>query len=118
MNTTPIGYEENDQNETEAISSSVPYSEATGCLTYLSIATRTGTSFAVNKAAPAMRKPTASDWNRVKHTFWYLKGTLNDCIIYDREENLRIYSDADFAGDRQTRRSTTGIVAKYHGGAI
>ncbi|XP_049835052.1 uncharacterized protein LOC126278821 [Schistocerca gregaria] len=85
---------------------------------YPSIATRPDISFAVNKGARAMRKPTASDWNRVKHIFRYLKGTLNYSISYDREENLRIYSDAEFAGDKQTRRSTTGIVAKYHGWAI
>ncbi|XP_047105800.1 uncharacterized mitochondrial protein AtMg00810-like [Schistocerca piceifrons] len=72
MNSTPIGYEENDQNETEAISSSVPYSEAIGCLMYLSIATRPDIRFAVSKASRAMRKPTASDWNRVQRIFRYL----------------------------------------------
>ncbi|XP_047103480.1 uncharacterized mitochondrial protein AtMg00810-like [Schistocerca piceifrons] len=104
---TPIGREDNNQNE--EVSSFVPYREAIGCLMYLST---------VNKAARAMEKPTTEDWSRVKRIFRYLKGTLNFGIVYNKKEELKIYADADFAGDNRTRRSTTGILAKYSGGAV
>ncbi|XP_047116008.1 secreted RxLR effector protein 161-like [Schistocerca piceifrons] len=85
---------------------------------YLSTVTRPDITFAVNKAARAMEKPTTEDWNRVKRIFRYLKGTLNFGIVYNKKEELKIYADADFAGDNRTRRSTTGILAKYSGGAV
>ncbi|XP_049855294.1 uncharacterized protein LOC126335864 [Schistocerca gregaria] len=113
---TPIGREDNNQNE--EVSSSVPYREAFGCLMYLSTVTPPDISFAVNKAARAMEKPTTEDWDRVNRIFRHLKGTLHFGIVYNKKEELKIYADADFAGDNRTRRSTAGILAKYSGGAV
>lgn len=51
----------------------------------------------------------------VKRIFRYLSGTINYGILYEsggRKLNINLsgYSDADFAGDVDTLRSTTGYV--------
>lgn len=113
---TPVGREESDRDE--VLSSEIPYREAVGCLMYLTTASRPDIAFAVNKAARAMEKPTVQDWNQIKRIFRYLRGTVDYGIIYSKAEELKVYSDADFAGDKRTRRSTTGIVAIFSGGPI
>ena len=114
---TPAGCEES--NVKEKITAKTPYREAVGCLLYLTTASRPDIAFAVNKAARAMEDPTTEDWNQVKRIFRYLKKTMNYGIVYkNKEEDLKVYSDADYAGDKETRRSTTGIVATLTQGAI
>jgi len=113
---TPIEREESDAKE--KITAKIPYREAVGCLLYLTTATRPDIAFAVNKVARAMENPTTQDWNQVKRIFRYLKNTVDYGIIYKRKEALKVYSDADYAGDKDTRRSTTGVVATLTHGAI
>jgi hypothetical protein len=75
----------------------------------------------VNSAARHLQSPKVSDWNKVKRILRYLIGTVNFGILYQsghRPGLLDIYSDADFAGDVETRRSTTGYTSLYSGGAI
>lgn len=113
---TPVGREE--AALTEKNDDHVPYQEAVGSLMYLMTATRPDIAFAVNKTARALHQPTRRDWNDVKKIFKYLKGTANHGIIYKGQDDLKIYSDADFAGDIKTRRSTSGVIALYSGGAV
>lgn len=86
---------------------------------YLMVATRPDIAFSVSKAARSMENPTNDDWNNVKRIFKYLKGTCKYCLKYKNDgKPLGVYSDADFGGDKNTRRSTTGIVAILSGGAV
>lgn len=112
----PAGREE--ESSSESVKDKVPYREAVGCLIYLATATRPDIAFAVHKAARAMENPTRSDWNAVVKILKYLKGTASFGITYSAGNELNVYSDADFAGDISTRRSTNGFVAMYGGGAI
>lgn len=51
----------------------------------------------------------------------YLIGTENFGILYKSAAapgQLVIYGDAEFAGDAETRRSTTGYASLYSDGAI
>jgi len=113
---TPIGREESDVKE--KITAKIPYREAVDCLLYLATATRPDITFAVNKVARAMENPTTQYWNQVKRIFKYLKNTVDYGIIYKKKEALKVYSDADYAGDKDTRRSTTGVVTTLTHGAI
>ena len=86
---------------------------------YLAAATRPDIAFAVNKAARVMDRPAEKDWNNVKRIFSYLRSTSNYGLGYIRGPGeLKVFSDADFAGDRVTRRSITGVIAIVANGAM
>ena len=56
----------------------------------------------------------------VKKALRYAQGTKDYMLIYRRNDSLEIkrYSDADFAGDRDDRKSTSGYIFTLAGGAI
>ena len=99
----------------------VPYREAVGSLMYLAVATRPDIAYAVSIVSQKLENPKESDWNNVKRIFKYIVGTLKMGILYQRDFKsgvLEAFSDADYAGDVETRRSTSGVVCKYAGGII
>ena len=99
----------------------VPYREAVGCLMYLITTTRPDIAFAVGKAAQNLDKPTNADWTTVKRIFKYLRGTAELGLLYkakDESKMLGVYTDADFAGNHQTKRSTSDMLSKHNDGAI
>lgn len=99
---------------------SYPYREAVGSLMYLAIGTRPDIAFAVGKVSRHLNNPTESDVNCVKRIFKYLRGTMDLGIIYESNAKLTLncFSDSDYAGDSDTRRSTTGYVVILGSGAI
>jgi len=56
----------------------------------------------------------------VKKTLRYVQGTKGLMLTYRRSDSLHIegYSDLDFAGDVDDRKSTSGYVFTLTGGAI
>jgi hypothetical protein len=56
----------------------------------------------------------------VKKVLRYVQGTKDLMLTYRRSNPLEIkgYSDADYAGDKDDRKSTTGYVFTLAGGAI
>lgn len=100
--------------------SSYPYRELIGSLMYLAIGTRADIAYAVGVASRFMEKPTVMHERAVKRILKYLKNTLTFGILFssDKNNNLYAYSDADYAGDIDTRRSTSGSVFMYASGAI
>lgn len=107
-----------DLNVTESLDSTVPYREAVGNLMYLHVVSRPDIGFAINIAARALENPTKNHWSSVKRIIRYVKGTIDLGLLYCENNNFGAYSDADFAGDKITRKSTTGIVCMYAGAAI
>ena len=98
-----------------------PYREAVGSLLYLSNRTRPDISYAVGYCSRNLENPSKNDINNVKRIFRYLGGTKADGITYQKNEMdgvIEAYSDSDFAGDKQTRKSTTGYVVFYANGPI
>jgi len=86
------------------------YRIAIGNLIYLAINTRPDILFEVNKASRRSKEPNLNDWMNVQKIFRYLKGTLDYGINYSRNNNINEYVDADYDGDVETRRSTTGFL--------
>ncbi|CAL2247735.1 unnamed protein product [Prunus armeniaca] len=87
-----------------------PYRQMVGALQYLTM-TRPDISYAVQHVSQFMGSPRDVHFEAVKRILRYLKGTLGvnlpvrwspDCSF------LVAYSDADWAGCPDTRRSTTG----------
>jgi hypothetical protein len=76
-------------------------------------------ALAVNKAAQVTGRPAEKDWNNVKCIFCYLRSTSNYGLRYTRGSGkLKVCSDADFAGDKVTRRSTMGVIAIFADSAV
>ena len=93
------------------------YSQLIGSLMYLSVCTRPDISQAVGALARYMAAPTTAHWQAAKGVLRYIAGTANFGITF-QGDNLEAYCDADYAGDLDTRRSTTGYVFTLGGGAI
>lgn len=86
------------------------YRRAIGSLLYLEVCTRPDIMFTVNRATKKNGCPTLEDWDNVLRIFRYLRGTIKCGLKFSRERTLRVYVDADYAGDLDTRRSTSGFL--------
>ena len=66
-----------------------------------------------------MATPSMDHWTAAKAVLRYIAGTLDLGTTF-RQTSTAVegYCDADFAGDLDTRRSTTGFVFILSGGAI
>ncbi|KAF2347387.1 Reverse transcriptase RNA-dependent DNA polymerase [Trinorchestia longiramus] len=85
------------------------YQSAVGSLLYLSTRMRPDITFAVNNVAEYCSKPLKNHWTGVKRLFRYLKGTSELGILYSNCSDKCVgYSDADWAGDKSDRKSTSG----------
>jgi len=93
-----------------------------GSLIYASTGTRPDISYATSRLSKDLERPTKTSMENAKHLLRYLKGTQNIGIHYFRAGGsspiLEGYSDADFAGDTQDRKSTTGIVTVVYGSPV
>ena len=86
------------------------YQQAIGSLTYAATASRPDIAVAVGTLAKYMSNPSEKHWSGIKRIFRYLQGTINYGLVFatDGQNLLRGFSDADWAGDLDSRRSTSG----------
>ena len=98
------------------------YQAAIGSLNYAAIATRPDLSLAVGLLSQHMVSPGKEHWSGVKRVLRYIKGTVNFGLRFEASapEDFRLngYSDADWAGCSETRKSTSGQVFKMGNCAI
>lgn len=96
------------------------YSELVGGLLYLSVFTRPDITQAVGVLARYMSRPTTTHWMAAKNILRYVASTPTMGIAYRDQGSPKLigYCDADYAGDIDTRRSTTGYIFLLHGGVI
>ena len=82
-----------------------------GALQYLTI-TRLDLPFSVNSICQYMHAPTEDHFRALKRILRYVKGTVLHGLQLHRNpyRDLLAYSDADWAGCPDTRRSTTGYL--------
>ncbi|GAU34012.1 hypothetical protein TSUD_212730 [Trifolium subterraneum] len=97
------------------------YKQVIGCLMYL-LATRPDMAFSICLATRYMDRPTEMHMEAVKRILRYLKGTMNYGIWYKhiREGKVTLvgWTDSDYAGDYDDRKSTSGYVFTMGTGAI
>ena len=70
---------------------------------------------AVKRLAQHMSKPTVAAMEELKRLGRYLKGQRSVALRFEQQRKptaLRVSVDSDFAADRATRRSTTGMVQR------
>ena len=98
------------------------YQAAIGSLIYASIGTRPDISYSVGVLSQFMSNPVQEHWKGIKRVFRYIKGTLNHCLEFVSSKTNKIdlsaYTDADWAGDKVSRKSTSGYVFKIGGSTI
>ena len=108
---------------------SIPYRSAVGSLAYLALSSRPDITHAVNEVSSHFNDPGEPHWNAVKRIMRYLKGTKEKKLIYaspwsqavefeNYVPSITAFSDADYAGCLDTRRSTTGYIVKLDGNTI
>lgn len=96
-----------------------PYGTLVGKIMFLAVATRPDLAFTVGALTRFMANPTIVHWQVAKGVVRYLAKTPERGITFrGSNTELRAYCDADYAGDIDTRRSTTGYVFVMNGGAI
>uniref|UniRef100_H3GB69 Reverse transcriptase Ty1/copia-type domain-containing protein n=1 Tax=Phytophthora ramorum TaxID=164328 RepID=H3GB69_PHYRM len=97
-----------------------PYRELVGALMYLATCTRPDIAQAVGEVAKFCERYNKSHWVAAKRILKYLKTTQDLGLVFNggTKGELIGYADANWAGDLDTRRSTTGYVFFLNGSAI
>ena len=102
-----------------AYMSKFPYASAVGSLMYAMVCTRPDIAHAVGVVSRYMNNPGKEHWMAVKWILRYLRGTTNQALCFGGSNiALQGYVDADMAGDRDNRRSTTGYVFTVGGTTV
>ncbi|XP_071683216.1 uncharacterized protein [Lolium perenne] len=86
------------------------YRSLVGGLQYLTL-TRPDLSFAMNKVCQYLSQPTTVHYEAVKRILRYVKGTISTGLRFQPSSSSRlaIYTDADWVGCSDDRRSTGGF---------
>ncbi|XP_062112859.1 secreted RxLR effector protein 161-like [Humulus lupulus] len=95
------------------------YRQLVGNLIYLTL-TRPDISYAVGVASWYMQHPKKPHLEAMRRMLRYVKDTIDYGLFYKKGDEVKIvgYCDADYAGDHDTRRSTTGYVFKLGSGVV
>jgi histone deacetylase 1/2 len=90
------------------------YKSIVGALQYLTL-TRPDLAFAENKVCEYLHSPTTVHWTVVRRILRYVKGTNDVGLKITRSSSLILsgFSDADWVGDIDDRKSTCGLVIFY-----
>ncbi|XP_041007933.1 uncharacterized mitochondrial protein AtMg00810-like [Juglans microcarpa x Juglans regia] len=94
--------------EGEPLQDATEYRQVVDALQYCTL-TRPDISFPMNQLCQFMHQSTTAHWSVAKRVLRYLKGFLHHGLVYDRGSlQLNAFSDSDWAGSIDDRRSTTG----------
>ena len=98
------------QQEVERMNN-VPYASAVGSLMYAMLCTRPDICYVVGLVSRYQSNPGEAHWKAVKRILRYLKGTMDYSLCYQGKDLLlREYTDVDWAGGVDQRKSTYGFV--------
>ncbi|KAM0034727.1 putative RNA-directed DNA polymerase [Helianthus debilis subsp. tardiflorus] len=95
------------------------YQRLVGKLIYLSH-TRPDIAYAVGVVSQFMHQPQVAHMDAVWRIIRYLKGTAGHGVLFQPNKHLRIqaYTDADWAGDKGDRKSTSGYFTLVGGNLV
>ncbi|XP_075658796.1 secreted RxLR effector protein 161-like [Castanea sativa] len=98
----------------------IPHIFAIENLMYAQTCTRPNNNFAVGKRRRYQRNPGSNHQKVAKKVMRYLQDTKDYMLTFKRSDNLEVigYSDSNFAGYVDGRKSTFGYLFMLAGGAI
>ncbi|XP_038970559.1 secreted RxLR effector protein 161-like [Phoenix dactylifera] len=96
------------------------YASTIGSLMYAQVYTRPDICLAIGILGRFQRNPDVLHWVAAKKVMRYLQGTKNYRLTFRHTDMLDVvgYSDSDFAGCVDSRKSTSGYILLLAGGTI
>ena len=87
---------------------------------YAEVCTSLDIAFAVEMLGRYQSNPGLDHWRAAKKVMRYLQGAKDFMLTYRQTNNLEVvgYSGSDFAGCADSRKSTSGYIFLFAGGAI
>ena len=99
--------------------SKVSYASVVGSLMYAMICTRPDITHAVGVVSRFLTNHRKEHWEAVKWILIYLRGTSKLCLCFGSGElMLDRYTDSDMASDVDSRKSISGFLMTFAGGAV
>lgn len=103
-----------------SLSEKKKYQGMTGSLIFSMMETRPDIAYATSLVSRFAKNPSHQHTEAVKTILQYLKGSRNRGITYGGDEEVCVvgYSDSDWAGDKESRKSTSGFIFMLNGGPV
>jgi hypothetical protein len=97
----------------------IPFMECIGSVMHLTHLTRPDIAYAVGQVSRYSQNPGLEHWKALKRILAYLKKTINFGLLFGGgSSELCGYCDSDYAGDLESRKSTSGAVFLLYNGAV
>ena len=121
-NPLPTGFKSITATDDEhQLAKHLPFPQVVGSILYASTITRPDLAHSASLLARYIGKWNLQHWAAAKHLLRYIRGTSDLCLTFTADNSKRLvlgYADADWGGDLDTRRSTTGYIFKVYGGVV
>lgn len=103
-----------------ALSKQEKYQGMIGSIMFSIVETRLDIAFATSVVSRFAKNPGHQHKEAVNTILRYLKGSRDRSVTYGGEKELRIedYSDSDWAGDKENRKSTSGYIFRLNRGPV
>lgn len=101
--------------------SKIPYRELMGSLTYVTLTTRPDLCAATNYFGRFQSCYDDTHFRHAKRVLRYIQKTIDLSMVYNRDEKAKLligYTDADWANDKNDRKSVSGYVFKVMGNTV
>lgn len=97
----------------------VPYRRLICSLMYIAVTTRPDLGYSVSYLSRFLDKPTDQAWKAGKRILRYISNTKDMGLYFTKgETGIEGQCDADWAGDKKTRRSVSGFVGFHAGNRV
>ncbi|XP_060960840.1 secreted RxLR effector protein 161-like [Cannabis sativa] len=101
--------------------SKIPYANAIGSVMYVMVSTRPDLAYAISVLSRFMTNPGKTHWLAMKWLLRYLIGTTKLRLKYKQQQGktvIECFSDADYVGDRDSRKSTSAYILLMGGNCV
>ena len=95
-----------------------PYAQVVGSILSAATVSRPDLAHAASVLSGYISKWNYSHWSAAKHLLRYIRGTLDLSLTFSDQPISLAFADADWGGNMDTCRSTTGYLFKVFGGAV